>query len=222
MVNPAHEGSPMCRVSALSVRETRETDLRGRLERAGYGRRCYPVSASRLPVRLDYCSYGCARGSWQRRRSCFERRHTEAVWISILASISGHAVTINKNACRASNVTPLRKIPMKSLIALAFAMSMMIPVAAHASWGVIAVDDQVGEKDPAYGVGGGDSKAEATKNAMKFCKEASGTKCDVAVTYEKCGAYASSRSTREPARHRPRKRRKRRPSTSARMRAAVS
>src|SRR5438477_186476 len=28
---------------------------------------------------------------------------------------------------------------------------------------------------------------------MKFCKEASGAKCDVAVTYEKCGAYASSR-----------------------------
>ena len=82
---------------------------------------------------------------------------------------------------------------MKSVIALVFAMSMIVPVAAHAGWGVIAVDDQVGEKDPAYGVGGGDSKAEATKNAMKFCKEASGTKCDVAVTYEKCGAYASSR-----------------------------
>jgi len=49
---------------------------------------------------------------------------------------------------------------MKSLIALVFAMSMMIPLAANASWGVIAVDDQVGEKDPAYGVGGGDSKAE--------------------------------------------------------------
>ncbi|HEV2039543.1 MAG TPA: DUF4189 domain-containing protein [Casimicrobiaceae bacterium] len=82
---------------------------------------------------------------------------------------------------------------MKSLIALVFALSMMVPVAANAGWGVIAVDDQVGEKDPAYGVGGGDSKAEATKNAMKFCKEASGKNCDVAVAYEKCGAYASSR-----------------------------
>jgi len=30
---------------------------------------------------------------------------------------------------------------MKSLIALVFAMSMMIPLAANASWGVIAVDD---------------------------------------------------------------------------------
>jgi hypothetical protein len=82
---------------------------------------------------------------------------------------------------------------MKSLIALAFALSMMVPVAAHAGWGVIAVDDQVSEKDPAYGVGGGDSKAEASMNAMRFCKEASGKKCDVAVTYEKCGAYASSK-----------------------------
>ena len=82
---------------------------------------------------------------------------------------------------------------MKSLIALAFALSMMVPVAAHAGWGVIAVDDQVGDKDPAYGVGGGDSKAEASQSAMKFCKEASGKKCDVAVTYEKCGAYASSK-----------------------------
>jgi len=82
---------------------------------------------------------------------------------------------------------------MKSLIALVFALSMMVPVAAHAAWGVIAVDDHVGEKDPAYGVGGGDSKAEATKNAMKFCREAAGKKCEVAVAYEKCGAYASSK-----------------------------
>ena len=52
---------------------------------------------------------------------------------------------------------------MKSLIALVFALSMMVPVAANAGWGVIAVDDQVGEKDPAYGVGGGDSKAEASQ-----------------------------------------------------------
>jgi hypothetical protein len=82
---------------------------------------------------------------------------------------------------------------MKKFIALVFAVSMMVPFAAHAGWGVIAVDDRVGEKDPAYGVGGGDTKAEATKNAMKFCKEAAGVKCEVAVSYEKCGAYASSR-----------------------------
>ena len=82
---------------------------------------------------------------------------------------------------------------MKPLIALVFALSMMVPVAAHAGWGVIAVDDQVGENDPAYGVGGGDTKAEATRSAIKFCKEASGRNCEVAVSYEKCGAYASSK-----------------------------
>jgi hypothetical protein len=54
MVNPAHEGSPMCRVAAPPVRETRETDFRRRLERAGYD----PISARRIPVRLDYCSCG--------------------------------------------------------------------------------------------------------------------------------------------------------------------
>jgi hypothetical protein len=80
---------------------------------------------------------------------------------------------------------------MKSLLALVFAL--MVPVAAHAGWGVIAVDEQVGEKDPAYGVGGGDSKAEATQNAMRFCKEATGKSCEVAVSYQKCGAYASSK-----------------------------
>jgi hypothetical protein len=83
--------------------------------------------------------------------------------------------------------------PMKSLITLVFALSIMVPVAAHAGWGVIAVDDEVGEKEPAYGVGGGGSKAEASQNALKFCKEASGKKCEVAVAYEKCGAYASSK-----------------------------
>jgi hypothetical protein len=86
-----------------------------------------------------------------------------------------------------------KECKMKSLIAMVFALSMLVPVAAEASWGVIAVDDQVGENDPAYGVGGGDSKGEATKNAMKFCREAAGKKCEIAVTYETCGAYASSR-----------------------------
>ena len=82
---------------------------------------------------------------------------------------------------------------MKGSIALFFALSLMLPVAAHAAWGVIAVDDRVGERDPAYGVGGGRTQAEATKIALKFCKEASGIKCEIAVRYEKCGAYASSR-----------------------------
>ena len=41
--------------------------------------------------------------------------------------------------------------------------------------------------------GGGNSKGEAERNAMKFCRDASKNKCEVVVTYQQCGAYASSR-----------------------------
>jgi hypothetical protein len=66
--------------------------------------------------------------------------------------------------------------------------------AAHAdSWGAIAVDLTKIEKSPYYGVGGGDSEAEATKNAMKFCAESGGESCKLATTYNQCGAYAASK-----------------------------
>lgn len=76
----------------------------------------------------------------------------------------------------------------------ALALSLSVPVAAYANWGAIAVDDERGERDPAYGVGGGASRGEAERNAMKFCRENSKRKCEVAVTYQQCGAYASSRN----------------------------
>lgn len=65
--------------------------------------------------------------------------------------------------------------------------------AAHAdSWGAIAVDLTKAEKEPYYGLGGGGSEDEAVKNAMKFCKDAGGETCKLAVTYNQCGAYAAS------------------------------
>jgi len=66
-------------------------------------------------------------------------------------------------------------------------------VPAYADWGAIAADETAGESDPAYGFGGGDTEKEAKKNAMKFCKEAGGENCEVAVTYQKCGSYAASK-----------------------------
>ena len=86
----------------------------------------------------------------------------------------------------------LRKIILAASAALAFA-TVAAPAWAG-SWGAIAVDLTVIEKDPWYGVGGGDSEQEATDNAIKFCKEAGGTTCKVAVTYNQCGAYAASKS----------------------------
>lgn len=74
------------------------------------------------------------------------------------------------------------------------AMLIVAPVAAHAGgWGAISADDESGERDPYYGIGGGDSKAEATKNSQKFCREAGGKHCEVMVTYQQCGAYAVSK-----------------------------
>ena len=70
---------------------------------------------------------------------------------------------------------------------------MSAPVLAHADdWGAIAIDTQKAEKDPYYGIGGGDSEKEAVDNAYKFCVEAGGRKCQAIVSYQACGALAVS------------------------------
>lgn len=57
--------------------------------------------------------------------------------------------------------------------------------------GSIAIDDQVGEDEPAYGVATGeDSKEAAKKAAVKYCKEFGGTNCKAMVWFESCGAVA--------------------------------
>lgn len=66
--------------------------------------------------------------------------------------------------------------------------------AAEYKWGAISIDTALG-KSPAYGIGGGDTKEEAVENAQKFCKEAGGSKCQVATTYEKCGAVATNKTS---------------------------
>ena len=51
------------------------------------------------------------------------------------------------------------------------------------------------DSDPSYGVGGGDSEAKASDNAVRFCRRAGGKGCKVVVTYNQCAAYAASRTT---------------------------
>jgi hypothetical protein len=65
---------------------------------------------------------------------------------------------------------------------------------ALAAWDSIAVDDDTGTKggDAGYGVGTGGSKGQAEFQAMKACKDEGNTNCKVAVSYQTCGAYASS------------------------------
>lgn len=64
-------------------------------------------------------------------------------------------------------------------------------LASDFKWGAYFVDTQDGTKEPAYGIGGGDSEQEAIDNAKKFCEEAGGTACTQAMTYEQCGALAT-------------------------------
>lgn len=82
---------------------------------------------------------------------------------------------------------------MKKLAALMLSVSMLVSASSAFAFGAIAVDDQVGETDPAYGFATGeDSKEAAQKRALKFCKE-NGDNCKVVVWFETCGAYASSK-----------------------------
>jgi len=60
-------------------------------------------------------------------------------------------------------------------------------------WGAIAIDTaDLKDDDPSYGIGGGATEAEATKNALTFCKDEDGEACKVMVTYNACGAVAVS------------------------------
>jgi hypothetical protein len=80
---------------------------------------------------------------------------------------------------------------MKKFSALLLGLSLIASTNAFAI-GAIAVDDSVGEKDPAWGVSTGeDSEAAAKKSALKLCKE-NGENCKVVVWFKTCGAYASS------------------------------
>jgi Domain of unknown function (DUF4189) len=64
--------------------------------------------------------------------------------------------------------------------------------ADNAKWGAIAVDKAVAEREPYYGVGGGDTEQDASDAAMGFCKDAGGADCQPVITYELCGALAVS------------------------------
>lgn len=81
---------------------------------------------------------------------------------------------------------------MKKYAALLFSLNLLASGSAFA-FGAIAVDDQVGDTDPAYGFATGENDKEAAKKkALKYCKE-HGDNCKVVVWFETCGAYASSR-----------------------------
>ena len=80
---------------------------------------------------------------------------------------------------------------MKKTAALLLSLGLLFQGNAFAI-GAIAVDDSVGEKDPAWGISTGeDSEAAAKASALKACKE-NGENCKVVGWFKTCGAYASS------------------------------
>jgi hypothetical protein len=85
---------------------------------------------------------------------------------------------------------------MKKLI-LTSVFTLVLSAGSALAAGVIAVDAQVGDtaEETGYGVGFGATVADATREAMKFCKSYGNDDCDVGVSFEKgeCAAYAVSR-----------------------------
>ena len=82
------------------------------------------------------------------------------------------------------------KKSITSIAALLISLSM-----SHAAfgYGAIAVDDEVGDSDPGYGLAvGEDTQDDAKKAALKYCREQGNKHCKVAVWFKQCGAYASS------------------------------
>jgi hypothetical protein len=80
----------------------------------------------------------------------------------------------------------------KSLFAAA-ALALAVPLSASAA-GAIAVDDQVGDKEPGYGFATGHkNRDDAGRAAMKECRKSGNDSCKIVARFDNCGAYASSK-----------------------------
>lgn len=82
---------------------------------------------------------------------------------------------------------------MKTIKALLAAAVLAFPAAAFAA-GAIAVDDEVGERDPGYGYAiNHKSRDSAAREAVRECRRSGNDSCKVVARFDRCGAYASSR-----------------------------
>lgn len=91
---------------------------------------------------------------------------------------------------------PRSRLATAAFAALLASSVAMAATPALAKWDSIAVDDSPGVAagDAGYGVGTGDTRAEAQHQAKLSCKSEGNDGCTIEVTYEDvCGAYASSR-----------------------------
>ena len=90
----------------------------------------------------------------------------------------------------------MNSIKLLSVVTLAtiVAFGASQAFARDAQYDSIAVSDArgVAAGDAGYGVGQGDSQAESNEGAMHECTSHHNTNCKLVLTYEICGAYASS------------------------------
>ncbi len=84
-------------------------------------------------------------------------------------------------------------------IGTALAMLLLLaPMAVHAaSFDTIVIDDNMGGAggNGDYAVGQGLTRQEAERIAMSNCTSGGNKACKIKVTYQQCGAYASSART---------------------------
>lgn len=83
------------------------------------------------------------------------------------------------------------KISAGLLLALVFGTQ----AGSALAFGAIAVQDSAGTSasEVGYGLGWGSSRREAERNAMKECRGVGNDECEVAVWFERCGAYVGDR-----------------------------
>ncbi|MEO5350425.1 MAG: DUF4189 domain-containing protein [Magnetococcus sp. YQC-3] len=82
---------------------------------------------------------------------------------------------------------------MKKLAVLSIVANMLLSGSAFAV-GAIAIDKNFYDGDPAYGIATGeDSKGDAKRLALRYCRDNGGSECEFVVWFETCGAVAVSR-----------------------------
>lgn len=88
---------------------------------------------------------------------------------------------------------------MRKTIMSAVAVSFLLAIGTTSVFatGAIAVNDSSGTsaEDAGYAVGYGSTKKEASAAAIKECKSAGNSSCEVMLTFEQCGAYVGNKAS---------------------------
>jgi hypothetical protein len=88
---------------------------------------------------------------------------------------------------------------MRYLIKIFFSAALVASASASGAlaWGAIAVDDNAGEdpEDAGYAFVTDDAtRAAAAADALSTCQTSGNQSCRLVLTFQKCGAYAASKS----------------------------